>query len=156
MGIEIERKFLVQGESWRNNRVRTLRQGYLNRTPNRNVRVRTDGEHGYLTVKGITQGATRTEFEYVIPLDEATEMLDHLCEHPLIEKRRYFVDYANKRWVIDEFLGANEGLILAEIELADEEELFEHPPWLGQEVTYDTRYFNANLSQMPYQEWRET
>lgn len=155
MGIEIERKFLVQGDGWRSQHVRTLRQGYLSRKPDCNVRVRTDGERGFLTVKGMTHGATRAEFEYEIPLAEATEMLERMCDGPLIEKRRYRVEFSGRHWEVDEFLGDNAGLTMAEIELSAEHESFERPPWLGEEVTHDRRYLNVNLSQTPFREWQQ-
>lgn len=155
MAKEIERKFLVEGDAWRTAEGQVYRQGYLNTDKERTVRVRTIGEQGYLTVKGITRGATRAEFEYLIPVGEADQMLDSLCEKPLIEKKRYKVQNQGHLWEIDEFSGVNEGLILAEIELGSEDEPFARPPWLGEEVTDDPRYFNANLVDHPYSEWDE-
>ena len=117
------------------------------------MRVRTIGDQGYLTVKGLTVGATRLEFEYEIPVADADTMLDDLCERPLIEKRRYKVEYDDLVWEIDEFFGENDGLIVAEVELEREDQRFEKPPWIGEEVTGDPRYFNSNLVQHPYSEW---
>jgi CYTH domain-containing protein len=155
MAKEIERKFLVTGDAYRSADSQVLRQGYLNRDKHRTVRVRTKGPHGFLTIKGITVGATRDEFEYAIPLADANQMLDCMCERPLIEKRRYVFSYQGKKWEIDEFEGENAGLVIAEVELSDERELFDKPEWVGQEVTHDTRYLNANLVEHPYCRWTD-
>jgi CYTH domain-containing protein len=154
MGIEIERKFLVHGDDWRNAESIAYRQGYLNTSKQRTVRVRVAGDKAYLTIKGITQGATRQEFEYAIPIQDATTMLDDLCEKPLIEKRRYRVTHGGMNWEVDEFFGDNQGLVLAELELESEDQTFDKPAWLGKEVTSDPRYYNANLVQQPYATWR--
>ncbi len=153
MGKEIERKFLVVAMDYRCVSPQVLRQGYLNRDKQRNVRVRTDGQSGYLTVKGLQVGLTRAEFEYRIPLADANQMLDTMCEQPLIAKQRYVVEYRGKKWEVDEFLGVNEGLVVAEVELSVEDEQLEKPPWVGQEVTYQTRYLNANLVDHPFSTW---
>ena len=154
MPKEIERKFLVQKDpAWTSLPGTKYRQGYLNTTKERIVRVRTIGDQGYLTVKGLTVGATRLEFEYEIPLADADTMLDDLCERPLIEKRRYKVEHNDLTWEIDEFFGENDGLIVAEVELESEEQSFQKPPWIGEEVTGDPRYFNSNLVQHPYTAW---
>lgn len=154
MGREIERKFLVRDDSWRAGASgMELRQGYLSSAKERTVRVRTVGERGWLTIKGITRGISRQEFEYEIPLAEAREMLDTLCERPLIEKIRYRVPHAGHTWEIDEFLGDNRGLVLAEVELADEAAAVELPPWAGEEVSGDPRYFNSNLVKAPWPAW---
>ena len=153
MGKEIERKFLVCGDAWRKSTSVRYRQGYLSTDKDRTVRVRVAGENAYLTVKGITEGATRTEFEYSIPLEDAQIMLDTLCERPLIEKCRYTVDYHGRSWEVDEFLGDNAGLVVAEIELQSEDEALETPDWVAEEVTDDPRYFNANLVQHPFRQW---
>ena len=154
MGHEIERKFLVEGTAWKRGRDgRHFRQGYLNTAKERTVRVRTEGERAVLTVKGPTLGVTRQEFEYAIPWADATRMLDHLCERPLIEKTRYRVPVGRHTWDVDEFHGENDGLIVAEIELASESEPFDRPSWLGREVSGDPRYFNANLIARPYRSW---
>lgn len=154
MGTEIERKFLVQGDAWRALATGTrYRQGYLSTVPERTVRVRTIDTAGYLTVKGVTQGVTRAEFEYEIPIADANAMLDGLCERPIIEKTRYKVPIGGHLWEVDEFDGENAGLILAEIELGAEGEAFERPDWIGAEVSDDPRYYNANLIRNPYRDW---
>jgi adenylate cyclase len=154
VGLEIERKFLVAGEGWRQPAERQTRfsQGYLSRDPARTVRVRTAGERAFLTIKGKTVGATRDEFEYEIPVDEAQALLA-LCEGPLIDKRRHLCEFQGRTWEVDEFFGDNAGLVVAEIELASEDEAFERPAWLGAEVTGDARYYNANLAAQPYRAW---
>lgn len=152
MGIEIERKFLVSGEGWRVGEPVLFRQGYLNRDKHRTVRVRLAGSVGVLTVKGVSFGMTRAEYEYTIPRSDALEMLD-LCEGPLIEKKRWLVPIGNMTWEVDEFLGDNLGLIVAEIELEDEAQAFQRPSWLGKEVTDDNRYFNSSLSRTPFKSW---
>ena len=153
MGKEIERKFLITGDGWRSGQASLLRQGYLSTDKHRTVRVRVSGESAFLTIKGLTRGATRREFEYPIPVDDANEMLDEVCKPPLIEKRRYVVRRDGVTWEIDEFLGENEGLVVAEVELQDEDQTFGRPEWLGEEVTQDPRYYNANLVQRPYSSW---
>ena len=153
MGTEIERKFLVQSDVWKTSKSTLFRQGYLTTDPKRTVRVRMANNKGYLTVKGLNRGAVRQEYEYSITVQDAREMLDQLCHHPLIEKRRYRVEHAGCNWEIDEFLGTNLGLVLAELELDYEDQPFDRPPWLGEEVTYDDRYFNSFLVKNPYTEW---
>lgn len=154
MGKEIERKFLTTDDSFKTlaNGTR-YRQGYLNSAMERIVRVRTVGSKGFLTVKGIASGVTRVEYEYVIPLEDANAMLDALCEKPLIEKNRYKIQHAGLVWEVDEFFGENQGLVLAEVELASEDQPFERPPWIGAEVTGDPKYFNSNLIRHPYNHW---
>jgi len=154
MGTEIERKFLIKDDSWRSLATGTkYRQGYLNSTKERVVRVRTIDDKGFLTIKGITTGATRVEYEYEIPDAEATAMLDDLCEKPLIEKNRYKIALGGFTWEVDEFFGENQGLIVAEVELETEDQPFEKPVWIGEEVTGDPKYFNSNLIQNPYLKW---
>lgn len=156
MGVEIERKFLVTGEAWRALGTPTLlRQGYLSLDPERTVRVRIDGADGTLTIKGKSRGATRGEWEYPIPVQEAAELLDTLCQQPLVEKIRHRITQGPHTWEVDEFLGANAGLVVAEIELASEEDAFDKPDWVGPEVTDDTRYFNSNLIRHPYSAWKD-
>lgn len=153
MGKEIERKYLVKNTDWKAAATGTLfRQGYLNSAKERVVRARTMGERAALTIKGITTGATRLEFEYDIPLADARELLE-LCEQPLIEKTRYKVDHAGLTWEIDEFHGVNEGLIVAECELESEDQAVELPDWVGEEVTSDPRYYNSNLIAHPFTSW---
>lgn len=154
MAIEIERKFLLVNEEWKNSATGMLyRQGYLSVSPERTVRVRTIGEDAFMTIKGRSSGISRTEFEYPIPVADAQEMLDALCLKPLIEKLRYKVKVAEHVWEIDEFLGENDGLVVAEVELKDAAEDFVRPPWIGQEVSHDARYFNSNLIAHPYRNW---
>ncbi len=154
MGIEIERKFLLKNDVWRDLAEGVYyRQGYLNSARERTVRVRTINEKGFLTIKGVADGATRLEFEYEIPKDECNIMLDDLAEKPVIEKNRYKVDYKGFVWEIDEFFGENRGLIVAELELESEDQKFEIPEWIGEEVTGDPRYFNSNLINHPYTKW---
>lgn len=154
MGKEIERKFLVIGDEWKKLAQGTVyRQGYLSTEKERTVRVRTIGNTGYLTIKGITIGATRREYEYEISASDADEMLDKLCKHPLIEKKRYKISFADLVWEIDEFFGENQGLVVAEVELESETQAISKPPWIGEEVTGDPRYFNSNLTREPYSRW---
>ena len=154
MGQEIERKFLVKSDAWRGlAEGMVYRQGYLNSAKERTVRIRTVGNKAFLTIKGLTVGATRSEYEYEIPFDECNAMLDNLAEKPLIEKKRYKITKGGLTWEIDEFFGDNKGLIVAEVELASEEQAFEKPEWVGKEVTGDPRYFNANLIKHPFTKW---
>ena len=154
MAQEIERKFLITGEAWRELATGTAyRQGYLSTVKERTVRVRTIDDKGFLTIKGITVGATRAEYEYEIPASEANEMLDDLCEQPIIEKNRYKVPLDDLIWEIDEFNGVNAGLIVAEVELVSEDQEFTKPEWIGEEVSNDPRYFNSNLIANPYTTW---
>jgi CYTH domain-containing protein len=154
MAREIERKFLVTGTAWKDGASGTLlRQGYLSTIKERTVRVRTEDHRAMLTIKGLTVGVSRLEFEYEIPLADAVHMLDALCERPLVEKTRYRIPVNGHTWEIDEFHGENEGLVVAEIELASADDTFDRPDWLGQEVSNDPRYFNANLIREPYQRW---
>ena len=156
MGVEIERKFLVTGDAWRTLGTRVLlRQGYLSLDPARTVRVRIEGEQGVLTIKRKNSGATRGEWEYPIPLAEAGELLDTLCHAPLVEKYRTRVGVGAHVWEVDEFLGANQGLLVAEIELQAEDEAFVLPDWVGREVTGDSRYYNSSLGKHPYTSWKD-
>ena len=153
MAFEIERKFLVKGFEWRNEQGTFYRQGYLNSNKKRNVRIRVIADKGYLTVKGMSQGAVRLEYEYEIPKADADAMLENICEKPLIEKKRYTIDYKGFVWEIDEFLGANKGLIVAELELESEDQAYVKPEWIGEEVTGDPKYFNSSLIHRPYSQW---
>ncbi len=154
MPIEIERKFLLKNSNWRlNARCEYCCQGFLSTVKERTVRVRIMGERAWLTVKGKNIGAARPEYEYEIPLADARQILDNLCLRPLIEKTRFYIDYAGLTWEVDEFHGENEGLILAELELEDENTQPSFPDWVGAEVTGDPRYFNANLIENPYKNW---
>lgn len=152
MGVEIERKFLVCGDGWRVGTGERLVQGYLNRDKARTVRVRLAGAQAFLTIKGVSVGATRAEFEYPIPLDDAQALLA-LCDGPVIDKTRYRVPVGGQVWEVDVFAGENAGLVVAELELPHEDAPFERPAWLGAEVTHDARYFNSNLATQPYRRW---
>ncbi len=154
MPIEIERKFLLASEGWRKkaDQGTVFRQGYLNAQKERTVRVRVAGTKGLITIKGVTVRNSRAEFEYEIPLNDAKELL-LLCEKPLIEKRRYLVIENGMTWEVDVFEGENEGLVLAEVELEFEEQEVVLPSWVGEEVSGDARYYNANLVGMPFNRW---
>ena len=152
MGKEIERKFRVKEGAWLNVKGIRYRQGYLSTVKERTVRVRTIEDRGYLTIKGIAIGTSRMEFEYEIPRQDAATLLD-ICERPLIEKNRYKIEHGGFVWEVDEFFGENQGLIVAELELENEDQYFPKPDWIGEEVTGDTRYFNSNLVKNPYTKW---
>jgi len=155
MGVEIERKFLVNLAEWQlveKPYGNSLRQGYMIKVPEKTVRIRIANQQSFITIKGKTQGATRAEFEYEIPRNEAEQLIAGFCED-VISKIRYDMEYAGKIWEVDVFFGDNAGLIVAEIELNSEDEDFELPPWVGQEVTSDARYYNSNLSVHPYNKW---
>lgn len=152
MGIEIERKFLVIGTAWRQGVGVRFSQGYLNRDKTRTVRVRLAGEQAFLTIKGISVGASRAEFEYEIPAADAGQLLK-LSDGPIIEKIRRVIEVEGARWEVDEFLGENSGLVVAEIELQSEDQAFARPEWIGEEVTHDSRYFNSSLATLPFSRW---
>ncbi|OOZ42043.1 adenylate cyclase [Solemya pervernicosa gill symbiont] len=155
MAKEIERKFLLRDESWLGEVVREIpyRQGYLANTEEVSVRIRISGESAKLNIKSATLGIERHEYEYAIPVEEGQEMLDNLCKGPIIEKVRHIVKRGGHTWEIDRFSGENEGLVVAEIELASTDEAFERPVWLGDEVSSDTRYYNSCLVNHPYKDW---
>jgi CYTH domain-containing protein len=152
MATEIERKFLVRSHDWKTGKGTRLAQGYLSREAGCTVRVRMAEDHAYLTIKGRPQGISRLEFEYEIPVAEAEQLLK-LCDGLVVEKTRFEVTYAGVMWEVDEFHGANAGLVVAEVELETEEQAFERPPWLGDEVTSDFRYANSALAKHPYSKW---
>ena len=156
MAIEIERKFLVIGEAWRGE-VRNncyYKQGYMaNAEGGASVRVRIAGEDANINIKSMTLGVSRQEYEYPIPLADAEQMLNTLCPGPVIEKTRYFVDFNGHTWEVDVFEGDNAGLVVAEIELSAEDEAFDLPSWVGDEVSDDPRYYNVCLVQHPYKDW---
>lgn len=153
MAREIERKFLVVSPAWRGqDEGVSIRQGYLSADPARTVRVRLAGGAGFLTIKGLAEGIVRPEFEYPIPPSDARALLD-LCAHPVVEKTRHEVLHVGKMWQVDEFHGANRGLVLAEIELESADEAVELPSWIGTEVTGDSRYQNSSLSVRPFASW---
>lgn len=157
MPIEIERKFLVTGNGWRGLGPATLyRQGYLCRDKERTVRVRLAGDTARLTIKGRNTGGVAAEFEYRIPLADAQYMLDNIAEQPIIEKKRHKVPFRGFIWEVDEFLGDNTGLILAEVELRSVDQSFALPDWAGKDVTGDPRYFNSNLVTNPYRQWKDS
>jgi adenylate cyclase len=154
MGVEIERKFLLRGDGWKSlGEPVFFRQGYLSSHKERVVRVRIEGERAVMTIKGANKGATRGEWEYEIPVADAAELLDGLCEQPLIEKYRRRIPFAGNVWEVDEFLGANAGLVVAEIELQSEDQQFDKPEWIAEEVTADLRYLNSNLIKQPFSTW---
>jgi CYTH domain-containing protein len=153
MGMEIERKYLVISQEWRSLGAPVhYAQGYLVADGERTVRVRIAGEDGYITIKGRSRGMSRKEFEYPVPVDDASELLQ-LCTIPVIEKYRTRINYDGKVWEVDEFEGENKGLIMAEIELVSEDETFSVPPWIGEEVTGDIRYYNSRLAIHPFRSW---
>ncbi|MBD2096329.1 CYTH domain-containing protein [Trichocoleus sp. FACHB-591] len=162
MATEIERKFLVKPEEWQQFQQRSdptllsstrYRQGYISSSASKTVRIRVAGDRGFITIKGPTVGYSRSEFEYSIPLADAEAMLDQLCEPPLIEKTRHKVAWDNLVWEVDEFAGANQGLMVAEVELSDANQAITLPDWAGEEVSHDPRYFNASLAKHPYSRW---
>ncbi|MDJ0728974.1 MAG: CYTH domain-containing protein [Crocosphaera sp.] len=155
MAIEIERKFLVINDNWRSlGQGKVYKQGYISTGKKMTtIRVRIIGEKAYLTIKSKTEGISRHEFEYPIPLEDAQIMLNSLCDRPLIEKIRYKINHDNLLWEIDEFQGENKGLILAEVELENENQMLNIPDWVGEEVSHDPRYYNVNLVKYPYQRW---
>ncbi len=155
MAQEIELKFLVRDDSWRDavsEEIR-MRQGFLCDGFERSMRVRTENEKAYLNIKRSTDGIHRLEYEYEIPFDEAQEMLDRVALQPLIEKVRYLIPAGEYEWEIDCFTGENQGLVVAEIELPSIDAEFEKPSWLGEDVSHDFRYYNVSLREMPYSRW---
>ena len=157
MGVEIERKFLVNRAIWGQafkGEGQPYRQGYISTDPNKTIRVRLAGRKAYLTIKGISRGASRPEFEYAIPEADAKQLLDQFCM-TAISKIRFRVEHEGRLWEVDEFSGDNLGLVMAELELQDENEPVQLPTWIDREVTGDSRYFNSNLSIHPYTSWKE-
>jgi adenylate cyclase len=154
MGIEIERKFLVKSDGWRSIGERKFyQQGYLLIDKLRTIRVRIIEDKSYLTIKGATTGISRDEFEYEIPVEDAKIILDKLCEKPIIEKYRSKIEIDNIIWEVDEFIGANNGLILAEVELKSEDQKIVLPDWIGEEVSGNKRYNNSYLVKHPFSNW---
>jgi adenylate cyclase len=155
VAIEIERKFLVTNDEYKSGAKATYyRQGYISIDNRRVVRIRVAGKKAFLTFKSLISERSRSEYEYKIPVHDALELLDKLCLKPIIEKIRYEISYDNDRWVVDEFLAENAGLVVAEVELENEDQKFFKPSWLGREVSSDLRYLNANLVVNPYQNWK--
>ncbi|MEM7797503.1 MAG: CYTH domain-containing protein [Cyanobacteria bacterium P01_C01_bin.118] len=154
MAKEIERKFLLRSDTWRSlAQGRYYCQGYIPTQGKQTVRARIIGDQGYLTLKGPAQGLSRSEFEYTIPVADAQAILAELCQPPLIEKHRYRILLGEVVWEVDEFLGENQGLVLAEVELTHVDQVVELPDWLGEEVTGDPRYYNSNLVRYPFKDW---
>lgn len=155
MATEIEHKFLLRDDRWRQQIERSvrIRQGYLTSDARCSVRVRVADAQGFLNIKSGTLGIQRSEYEYAIPLAEAEEILNTLCEQPLLEKTRHFVHFGDHLWEIDEFAGANAGLIVAEVELSRPDEPFVRPDWIGADVSHDIRYYNSQLARHPYAAW---
>jgi adenylate cyclase len=154
MGREIERKFLVRGRDWREGaQVVRCRQGYLVSEIGRTIRVRLQGDRAFLTIKGKAEGLARLEYEYAIPSEDAHEILDQFVSGRIVEKNRYSVMHAGTKWEVDEFLGENTGLIVAEVELKSEDQAVELPGWVGAEVTHDPRYLNVMLAKQSYLTW---
>ena len=154
MGSEIERKFLTKDDNYRRiSKGVPYMQGYICSGKGKVVRVRVAGTKGYITIKGPQNGIKRSEYEYEIPLNDAKEMLENLCTKPLIEKHRFKVSYEGFVWEIDEFHGENEGLVVAEIELENENQQFTIPEWIGKEVTGESKYYNSSLIKNPYSKW---
>ncbi len=155
MAVEIERKFLVLDQRWRAqaDAGTEYQQGYLASNEKCSLRVRLEGEEAKLNIKGATLGIRRQEFEYPIPVSDCRELLNTLCTQPLLHKTRYLLPYGEHQWEIDVFHGDNKGLVVAEIELHSETEAFARPPWLGDEVSHDPRYYNVSLVKHPFKDW---
>lgn len=157
MATETERKFLLKDTSWNTGLSGTsYKQGYLITSRERTVRVRIAGDHAYITIKGPMQDGSlaKSEFEYEIPIADAEELYDHVCLPEKIEKTRYMIPYEGHTWEVDVFHGLNEGLVMAEVELEDEHEALILPPWIGEEVSHDRRYFNGLLAKEPFSAWK--
>lgn len=157
MAVEIERKFLVRDDSWREQVERSIpmRQGYLHRDDRTAIRVRIFGDQAHLNIKASDDGIHRHEFEYPIPLADARALFEQVVQGDVLEKVRHELHFGGHRWEIDEFLGDNAPLVVAEIELASADQPFERPPWLGEEVSSDPRYYNANLAAHPFGRWAD-
>jgi len=154
MNIEIERKFLLLNNLWKSEAVGVhYKQAYLNEKGDNTIRVRIEGKQAKLTIKSKATNISRMEFEYDIPMEDA-EKLFLIAKTPAVEKYRYKIEYAGNIWEVDEFLGDNEGLVIAEIELESENQTFQKPSWIGMEVSGDKRYTNANLARNPYKNWK--
>ncbi|MBS9777334.1 MAG: CYTH domain-containing protein [Gammaproteobacteria bacterium] len=156
MSVEIERKYLIKNDSWRNHikEDQHITQGYI-KSEDATVRIRCykDDNKAVITVKGKRDGISRLEFEYDIPYDDAREMQENLCQTRLVEKTRHLIDYQGMLWELDEFHGDNEGLFVAEIELTNEHQEFELPEWAGDDVSFESRYRNSRLCITPYKDW---
>lgn len=156
MGIEIERKYLVKSDEWKSSGVKKLyQQGYLLIDKTKTIRVRTIEDTAYLTIKGASSGISRSEFEYEIPVEDAKFMLANLCEKPIIEKYRTKIELNELIWEVDEFVGDNTGLIIAEVELKNENQKIVLPDWIGKEVSGNRQYNNSYLVKNPYKNWND-
>jgi len=156
MGIEIERKYLVKSNEWKSSGVKKLyQQGYLLIDKTKTIRVRTIEDTAYLTIKGASSGISRSEFEYEIPVEDAKFMLANLCEKPIIEKYRTKIELNELIWEVDEFVGDNTGLIIAEVELKNEYQKIVLPDWIGEEVSGNPKYNNSYLVKNPYKNWND-
>ncbi|HIE55020.1 MAG TPA: CYTH domain-containing protein [Chromatiaceae bacterium] len=157
MAIEIERKFLLASDAWRREVEQSLqmRQGYLSRDAQSSVRVRICDDRADINVKSTRDGIYRLEYEYPIPLEDAEELLRLVAHRPIIHKTRHLLHHGGHCWEIDEFHGENRGLIVAEVELKSRDEAYDRPPWLGEEISTDARYYNSNLSKVPYSVWKD-
>jgi len=155
MATEIERKFLLRNADWRAAVERSvlMRQGYLSSDARSSVRLRIAADQAFLNIKSGTLGIQRSEYEYPIPRADAEEILDRLCEKPLLEKTRHYLHFGGHLWEIDEFAGDNTGLIVAEVELSHPDEAVALPDWLGVEVSHEIRYYNSQLARHPYSTW---
>ena len=154
MAKEIERKYKVTNDGYKDGERKYYKQGYISTDPERTVRVRIAGDKGFITIKGKNEGIVRREYEYQIDKEEAQEILEYIVKTGIVEKWRYCKTVGGKKWEVDEFLGDNEGLVVAEIELEREDEEFEKPDWIGEEVSGDERYYNSSLSENPYKNWK--
>ncbi|MBD3224948.1 MAG: CYTH domain-containing protein [Caldithrix sp.] len=156
MALEIERKFLVKGTSWQSlAQPQIYRQGYVYSDDKQTVRVRMIGQRAFLTLKREKSNVTRLEFEYPIPPEDAMQMLSDMCTYGKIEKYRYKIEFGDLIWEVDEFFGDNEGLVVAEVELKDENQKIVKPQWIGKEISQDRRYYNAYLAKNPYKFWED-
>lgn len=155
MAEEIERKFLLRNDDWRRSvvAIHDYRQGYMANTERCSIRVRLSSGRAHINIKGATLTIRRREYDYEIPYEDGLEMLEAFCEGAIVEKRRHIVEYEGHRWEIDVFIGDNAGLVMAEIELDAIDEAFARPPWLGEEVSDDPRYYNVYLARHPYKTW---
>ncbi len=154
MGIEIERKYLVKSDVWKSlGDKKFYQQGYLLIDKNRTIRIRTIEDKGFITIKGSAKGISRNEFEYEIPVEEARVILETLCEKPFIKKYRTKIQLNNLIWEVDEFIDENNGLVIAEVELENENQKIDIPNWIGEEVTGDMKYFNSMLIKNPFTKW---
>ncbi len=157
MAVEIERKFLLKNDKWRDHVTKSVhfKQGYFTTNKKSSIRIRIAGNKASLNIKSATLGITRNEYDYLIPLKDAEEMLELLCNKPLLEKTRHYLVYEGLEWEIDEFMGDNQGLIVAEIELKDSSQTFPRPEWIGEDVSDDPRYYNVCLTTYPYKDWNK-